>query len=201
MDLALRPSHFCAVAPVDVASRDDTLLWLCLAEHLAGGFTGPLMRAGRLTGTLFRVRLALLPERTRGGVLALTFTSSGAHELSNLTLVHQALQQFVQDPAMTSGQWAAAASRLGTRLASTDRLPSRSPWCRAPYACAPSDPVRWVTAQSPEARTYLPPLKELERQIAEHRQDMEAEHVDASDREGRPEAPADAPSDQHRVQP
>lgn len=169
MDLATRPSHVGATTPVDVASADDVLGWLCLCEYVAGGFTSPLMRAGRLTGTLFRVRLALLPGLGGGGVLALTFTSSEATERTNLALVHQALEDVVREGGVPAAQWRGAALRLMTRLATSDPPGRRSYWGRPPYDCRLDDPLTWVERHPPQHATHWPALAALACQLSSRR--------------------------------
>jgi hypothetical protein len=167
MDLVRRPSHFCATASVPVASPDDVLSWLCLCECFAGGFSSPLMRAGRLTGTLFRVHLALLPGMPGEGVLALAFTSSAASEPTALTSVRGALADIVAADGVTAPRWHSAALRLRTRLATTDRLPRRSPWHRSPYDTR-LDPPAWAARNPPDPDSYRPPLAAFARELPEY---------------------------------
>ncbi|NEY32863.1 hypothetical protein GTU99_11770 [Streptomyces sp. PRKS01-65] len=168
LDLVRRPSHFCATAPVPVASPDDVLSWLCLCECFAGGFSSPLMVAGRLTGTLFRVHLALLPGMPGEGVLALAFTSPAASEPAGPPALCRALADIVAADGVTAPRWHGAALRLRTRLATTDALPRRSPWHRSPYDAQLADPLAWAARNPPDPGSYRPPLAALARELPEY---------------------------------
>ncbi|MGO4636418.1 hypothetical protein AB4225_36795 [Streptomyces sp. 2RAF24] len=167
MDLFRRPSHFAATVPVPLAGPDDVLAWLCLCESLAGGFTSPLTRAGRLDGTLFRVRLALLPGAGEEGVLALTFTASAHTEAANTRAVLHALTAVVHQDPVAIPPWRSAARRLATRLATTDPLPPYSPWRRHPYDAHLDDPVAWAT-RTPPPQSHRQRLAVLLRALSEH---------------------------------
>ncbi|WP_327320350.1 hypothetical protein [Streptomyces sp. NBC_01235] len=173
MDLVRRPSHFSATASVRVASPDDVLSWLCLCECFAGGFSSPLMRAGRLNGTLFRVHLALLPSMPGDGVLALTFTSSARSEPTSLVRVQRALDRILEAGEVTPAQWQSAALRLRTRLDTSDRLPRRSLWHRSPYDARLVDPLSWAARTCPGHEIYEHPLAALVHELSGHHADVQ----------------------------
>jgi hypothetical protein len=173
MDLVRRPSHFSATTSVRVASCDDVLSWLCLCECFAGGFSSPLMRAGRLNGTLFRVHLALLPSTPGDGVLALTFTSSARSEPTSLASVQRALDTILAAGEVTPAQWRSAALRLRTRLDTSDRLPRRSPWHRSPYDARLADPLSWAARTRPDREVYQHPMAALMQEMPGHHADVQ----------------------------
>ncbi|GEB61802.1 hypothetical protein [Streptomyces gardneri] len=174
MDLIARPSHVAATVRVPLARPEDVMAWLCLCEALAGGFTSPLTRAGRHEGTLFRVRLALLPGTAEEAVLALTFTTSGRSEAANTRTVLRALTELADRGEVGAPQWESAARRLATRMATTDPLPPHSTWRRPPYDAYLDDPVAWATRTRPP-EGHRQRLAEILRALSARRAGAEGE--------------------------